>query len=460
MVSTPPPKTVLIAGAGLAGLAAAVFLDEQGYRVTLLEKRPVCGGRTYSFRDRKTGLTIDNGQHLLIGAYHETFSFLERIGAKSRVSTQSDPAVPLFDAKGNKAYFRPGRFPPPCGLASAVLSYPHFSVRDKWGFWQLGRELMRVKKGKIALPAELTVTEWLRRNGQTENAIKNFWEILTLATLNDSPDVASADALVTVLLRSYFAGRRDGELVFPKTGLTGLFVEPALQYLKTRGQDVIEGVGLKSVRVLNDRAHGFVLTDGSERKADLFVTALPPHRLLGVLPEPFIESRDELKALRDFSYAPIVSINLFYDRPVMDDAFAGSAATRVHWFFNRDTIRTTEKSLHHVIGVASGAYDLAGKSKNEIVELASEELSRLYPRSSQARLVHVLVNVERQATLSCRVGVNALRPKQRLLENFFVIGDWTDTGLPPTIESAVVSARKLVQDLTTLQVDIRPNPSL
>jgi squalene-associated FAD-dependent desaturase len=446
VVNPSSSKTALIAGAGLAGLAAAVFLDEMGYRVTLLEKRPVCGGRTYSFQDRKTGFSVDNGQHLLIGAYHETFSFLERIGAKRNVSASPAAAVPLFDEKGEKAFFRLGGLPPPFGLAAAVLRYPRFSTRDKWGFLRLGRELVRIKKGKSALPSGLTVAAWLKRNGQTENAVKNFWEVLTLATLNDSPELASADALATVLIKSYFAGRRDGELVFPKTGLTGLFVEPALDYLKARGQDVIKGLGLKSVRILDDRVHSFTLTDGSVRKADLFVTAIPPHRLIGVLPEPFVASRNDLLPLRSFSYAPIVSINLFYDRPVMDDAFAGSSATRVHWFFNRGTAHPAE-SLHHVIGVVSGAYDLANATKDDIVRLAAEDLAKLYPRAAEAKLVHALANVERQATLSCRVGVNALRPKQRLLENFFAIGDWTDTGLPPTIESAVVSARKLVQAL-------------
>lgn len=436
-------KSALIAGGGLAGLAAAVLLDEQGYEVTLLEKKPVLGGRTFSFADKKSAATIDNGQHLLIGAYHETIALLEKVGAKHKVVLKNPTIVPLALQDGRIVRFTLGSLPPPAGLAWALFKFSGFSLKDKFTFLRLGAELRALLKGRKALPADKTVNQWLRSVGQSEFAIKNFWEALTLATLNDSPDVASADALVTVLLKSYFAGPRDGHLVFPKTGLTELFVDPIVKYLEARGQMVIAGSGVKEIRILNGRAQSFVLDDGTQSKADLYVAAVPFHRLLGALPVAFVDSRVDLQKLRNFHHSPIVSVNLFFDAPVLDDDFIGSAVTRVHWFFNKGAV--SGRNSYHVMGVVSGAYDFLEKSKEEIVALACEDLRQIAPKARGAKLQHALVNIERQATLSCRIGVNAQRPSQKILDNFFIVGDWTKTGLPPTIESAVLSA-KLMRD--------------
>lgn len=437
-------KSALIAGGGLAGLAAAVLLDEQGYAVTLYEKKPILGGRTYSFADKKSETIVDNGQHLMIGAYHETIALLEKVGAKHKVALKNPTVVPLVFEDGEIERFILGSLRPPLGLAWALLKFRRFSFKDKLSFLRMGAALRRLLKGQGPLPTEMTVNQWLQSVGQSEFAIKNFWGTLTLATLNDSPDIASADALVTVLLKSYFAGPRDGHLVFSKVGLTELFVEPILKYLEARGQSVVIGNGVKEVRILNDRVQSFILSDGTPRKADLYVSAMPFHRLLGVLPGPFIESRSNLQSLRGFHHSPIVSVNLFFDRPVLDEDFIGSAETHVHWFFNKGYVGAQKKS-YHVMGVVSGAYDFLEKSKDEIVALSCENLRQISPKARHANLVHSLVNIERQATLSCRVGVNALRPSQKMLDNFFIVGDWTKTGLPPTIESAVLSA-KLMRD--------------
>lgn len=441
------PKTVVIAGAGLAGMAAAVFLDELGFKVTLLEKKSILGGRTFSFTDKKTNIQIDNGQHLMIGAYHETIALLERLGAKHKIAIQRPSVVPLFNDKFTKAHFRLGKRRPPWGLVEALVRYSGFTIAEKISLLGLGRELRCMARGKKDLPKHLTVTAWLRENGQSESAIKNFWEVLTLATLNDAADVASADALVTVLIKSYFAGPDDGHLVFPQTSLTDLFVNPVLTYLEQRRQEVRPGIGLKEIKILNGRVQGFLLTDGSVLKADVYVAALPHHRLLGVLPEPFVDATPTLKPLRSFRHSPIVSINLFFDRPIMDEVFVGSSTTSVHWFFNKHRSEEKRDGIHHIIGVISGAYDLVDKDKDDIVRLALEDLRSLYPAGESAELLHSLVNIERQATMSCGVGVNDLRPRQKVLENFYVIGDWTATGLPPTIESAVVSAKCVWEDL-------------
>lgn len=433
-------KSALIAGGGVAGLAAAVLLDEAGYDVSLFEKKPILGGRTFSFQDPKTGAVLDNGQHLLIGAYHETFKLLEKVGAKSRVQMKVPTVVPLDFGGGCRGDFKVSNLPPPLGLLGAVLRFPLFSLAEKWQILKLGLALKKIKSGKIPRPKNQTVREWLLQNGQSENLIKNFWSILVLATINDSVDVVCADLLVEVLLRSYFAGPQDGFLVFPRAGLSEVLVEPVQRYLEMRGQNVVTGLGLKEIKILNNRVQGFVMDDGSTKTADLYVCALPPHRLLNVLPKPFVDARPDLSAIKDFSFSPIVSINFFYDQDHMPDEFIGASTTTVHWFFNRCKIVNDKSSLTHIVGVVSGAHELLNKSKEELIALARADLETLYPGFKKARLEHALVNIERQATVSFSPKSAGQRPKQKILENFYVIGDWTDTGLPATIEGAVRSA--------------------
>lgn len=442
-------KSAIVIGGGVAGLAAAVFLDELGFNVTLVEKKPHLGGRTYSFCDRVTGFEIDNGQHLLIGAYHETFKFLEAISAKGRVAFHSPTIIPLADEESRLAFFRVREGRPPLPLLSALMRFKHLGWREKATFLRLGLALRKIRQGKTPVPAGLTVTDWLKGLGQGERVRRLFWDIITLATLNDAPDLTSADGLVQVMLGGFFQGPRDGLLVFPTVGLSDLFANPAAEYLRLRGQKIRTDCGVQEIRFLSGRAMAAVLEGGEVLKADIFVSALPFRQLLNVLPRPLLDATPALARLGSLTSAPIVSINLFYDRPVMAETFLGSAATRVHWFFRRDGILKDRSETSagrpsnpsHIVGVVSGAYDLLDLSKQEIVAIATAELARLCPRTRQANLVHALVNKEREATLSSRIGVNALRPAQKILENFFVVGDWTRTGLPATIESAVKSAR-------------------
>jgi len=435
--------TAIIAGAGVAGLSAAVFLDEIGYHVTLIEKKPILGGRTYSFKDKKTGLTVDNGQHLMIGAYHETIYFLERIGAKHKIEMDIPTVVPILDMNLAKFLFKLGTWQPPLHLAKAFIQFKGLGIKDKVSLIKLGRELKKIKAGKIPPPSNLTVNDWLRKFNQSEKAIKNFWEVLTLATLNDSPDITTADGLTAVLINSYFSARNDGFLIFPKVGLSELFVEPTKAYLKMRGHQIISGISLKEICILNDKAQCFKFSDGQEIKADLYVSAMPFRPLANVLPKAFTDCHRELKHVKKMQSSPIISINLFFDKPVMTEKFIGSASTRVHWFFSKKPLDQT----YHIMGVISGAYDLLENSKEEIVQLALNDLQKIYPKLNKAKLIHSLVNKEREATISSRIGINDLRPKQKVLENFYIVGDWTKTNLPGTIESAVLSSKLMAADV-------------
>lgn len=427
-------KTALIAGGGIAGLASAVYLDSLGYRVTLLERRNILGGRTYSFTDKKTGLTLDNGQHVLAGAYHHTLEFLQKVGATSKIAWLKPTNIKLVTTQQKRIAFTLNTWPWPLAALKAILSFKGLTIKDKLLSCKIYSEL------KNDHERDETVQAWLNRLGQSQVAQKNFWDIITYATLNDAPDKTVATGLKAVLAGLYLGERDDGFLIVPKVGLSEVFANPAETYLKMRGHTVQAGLGLTQIRILDNKVQAFACSDGEERKADVYVCALPFQQVKNTLPPAFLQSHPQLKHMGKMLPSPIVSINLFFDPSFMSDAFIGSAYTKTHWFF-----RKTLSAPQHIVGVISGGYEFLDWSKEDITALAHRDLMLLYPAAKGCTLLHSLVNIERHATLSLRPGINSLRPKQHLLDNFFLIGDWTDTGLPPTIESAVTSAKRVYE---------------
>ena len=436
-------QTVCIIGGGFAGLAAAVFLDNLGFEVSLFEKKPVLGGRTYSFRDKKTGDWVDNGQHLLIGAYHETLKLLGNIGATRHLKIPQKTEVALISDQNKPLTFTLPRLPVPFNLMVSFLRMNCFTWSDRFHFLKMGLELHKTA------PSE-TVLEWLKRHKQSGKAICNFWEPLTYATLNDDPSVAEAAMLKVVLTKGFLSSPADSRMVLAVSHLNDLLAKPALTYLTLRGQKIKTGVGITKIHLLDGKVQGVELEDGEMIKSDIYISAVPFASLLRLIPEGFIDSIPYFGNLKKLSSAPIVSINLWFDRDVIPHDFVGAAGKKVHWYFNKNRIYGKDESPFHVMGVISGAYNLNDSSKEEIQKIVLAEMKELFPKMQEAILVHSLINKEREATLSPKVGSDECRPTQQSpFENFFVIGDWTNTGLPATIESAVVSAKLAVNLIQT-----------
>jgi uncharacterized protein with NAD-binding domain and iron-sulfur cluster len=207
-------------------------------------------------------------------------------------------------------------------------------------------------------------------------------------------------------------------------------------------------VAITKIHILDYKVCGVETADGERLKADYYVSALPFRALLQIIPEGFVKTLPYFLGLEQLQTAPIVSVNLWLDREVMALPFVGLAGTKVHWFFNLNKILGQKEGPYHYVGVVSGAYDWLETPKEEIVNTAVRELLEHFPAIGDVKVLHSLVNREREATLSPRPETEGYRPAQKSpFENLYVAGDWTKTGLPATIESAVLSARKVVEYL-------------
>lgn len=446
-VSSSPCPPVLILGGGFAGLAAAVDLVERGVKVLLLERRAFLGGRAYSFTDKTTGDTVDNGQHLMMGCYHHTLRFLKKIGSLHKLKFQANPQVDFLSEQTNqdvsRASFKCPSWPAPLHLLAGLARLETLDWRDRIKALRVGVELRKLNGDRAKL-ADITVREWLNRLGQTETMQRRFWDLVAIATLNETPDRASADMFARVLDQAFMHTRQDSTMVISKTGLSDLYTEDARKFIEDRGGEIRFNADVVNLEFEHRRAKNVTLRSGEVIEAGTIISAAPYFALRRMIAEEVLTASQCLRCLTELKSAPIVSINLWYAEPVTDLEFTALLDSRIEWVFNKNAIAGNFRSKpQHLALVISGAHEAARLPKEGLIAMATQEMNRFFPLARRQRPVHAFVVREQDATMSHTVGVARLRPShQTEFENFFLAGDWTATGLPATIESAVQSGQE------------------
>lgn len=442
-VAASPRPRVLIIGGGFAGLAAGVELAECGVPVLLLERRAFLGGRAYSFTDKTTGDTIDNGQHLMMGCYHATLDFLSRVGARDKLKFQANPQVDFLSATTGHARFKCPALPAPLHLLAGLARLETIGWQDRLKALRVGLELRRLN-GKRARLAEISVREWLTELGQTARMQARFWDLVALATLNEQPEIASADMFARVLEEAFLRTKEDSQMVISRVGLSDLYTHDAQAFIEARGGQVRLNAEVARIEFAGGRAAAAVLRNGERIEAETIISAVPYFALRRMIAPAIVAASPSFRYLHQFKSAPIVSINLWYNEPVTDLEFVGLLDARIEWVFNKNAIAgEMNKRRQHLALVISGAHRVATKSKEELIGLAVDEMKRFFPAARRQPPTHAFVVREQDATISHTPGTARLRPTQQTeFENFFLAGDWTDTGLPATIESAVQSGQQ------------------
>jgi squalene-associated FAD-dependent desaturase len=397
-----------VVGGGLAGLAAALDLVDAGAEVMLYEARPSLGGavQTLPERDGDPEPPPDNGQHIALGCFTEYLRFLDRIG-ESRSYWRTKLELPVIAEDKSVATIRPS--------LPALLGYKHLSFRDRA---RIPLTLARLRKAQ-ARSGE-TLGGMLRRLGTSSESVERFWDVFIRPALNLRADEADAAGGLFVIRTALLGPRTSADLILPTRPLGAM-----------HGDAAGHALGAADIR-LGERVESLEAVD-----ADAIVLAVPPResaRLLGE-PEPRLED------------SPIVSVHLWFDRPLLRTPLGAFLGSDAHWVFDRGALtgHAPERGQYLTV-VSSGVPELLEVRGRELVERLAAQLTG---RLGDAELLWSRVSREPYATIALRPGVE--RPGAETTRSRVVrAGTWTDTGWPATMESAVRSGRSAAQHVLSM----------
>jgi squalene-associated FAD-dependent desaturase len=412
---------VAVVGAGWAGLAAAATLAERGVAVTVFEASRSLGGRAR--RVALDGVDLDNGQHILIGAYRETLRLMRLVGADPERLLARLP-LELRDLAGFR--FRAPRLPAPLHLVAGLVFASGLTLADRLAAVQFVTSLRR---SRFAPAADESVAQLLERNGQTGTLRDRLWFPLCVSALNTPPERASARVFAAVLRDTLGGDRAASDLLLPKADLGALFPAPAAAFVAARGGEVRLGA---AVRGLAHGAGGFRLDADPAAFSHVVLAVAPPH--VPALLERLPELRGLAAAVAAIEHEPIYTCYLQYPESVsLPFPMLGFGGGLLQWAFDRGTL-SGHRGL--IAAVLSASGDHEGLGHGELAAAIHAELATGLPGLPAPRWHRVIA--ERRATFSCRPAL--ARPGNATpLAGLLLVGDYTASDYPATLESAVRS---------------------
>ncbi len=423
-------KRVVVIGAGLAGLAAASALVDRGFRVTLLERKSIPGGRASSYNAQDTGETVDNCQHILMRCCTNLWQFYGRVGVQEKVSWTS--RLLFQEPNGRQSVLGGSRLPAPFHLMPAFFRLRFLAPADKWSIANGLMSMLRSAGPKSDAP----MSDWLRATRQTPRAVSRFWQPILVSALNEEPERCSARYAFQIFRQGFLAHPHAYEMGVPRVTLRELY-DPCVELLRRQGADVRFRAGVRGLRLESGRATGVELADGTV-EADHVVSAVGWFSARELLPEAVTGPGS--RAWERLEPSPISAVHLWWDRPVTDLPHAALLDRQVQWMFNKSRDFARGQGGTYMGLVVSASRDWLPRGRKEILEIAEREVREAFPGTRGAQVEKAAVIKEANATYSAVPGVDALRPEpETAVPNVTLAGDWVRNGWPATMEAAVRS---------------------
>jgi hydroxysqualene dehydroxylase len=447
---------VAVIGAGWAGCAAACSLAERGHEVSLIEASRTLGGRAR--RVEIQGNFLDNGQHILLGAYSATLDLMKTLGIERDKAFLTLPLQMMYPPEAGGMQFLAPKLPAPLHLLFALLrstglgrvdklALARFSTTARWMGWQLHKDC--------------SVSELLDRFDQTERLCELMWIPLCLAALNTPPERASAQVFLNVLRDSLGAKRAASDMLLPRVDLSSLLPDTAAKFLQQHGGTVVLGTTVRQMRLepnqkwLLECNHEVTSLAG---EWDAVIIATQADHAADLVEKIHADEQDEnsvntnpnLKTPVVFEYESITTVYLQYPQELLLERPFYALQDKpklLQWgqfVFDRGQLQQEQKGLMAVI--ISAAANANQRSHAELAEDVARQLAFTFKKTEFTQPIWQQVITEKRATFSCAPDLH--RPDNTTAyANLFIAGDYTASDYPATLESAVrsgVQAAKLV----------------
>ncbi len=429
-------SNVTIIGAGWAGLASAVALAAKGYKIELFEASAQAGGRARLINNGD--MDLDNGQHILLGAYHELLGLLSLLDLdEAELFTRSRLHLNMHCLQGPGLQLSVPKLTSPLHMLTALLGAKGISLREKWCIIRCWSAMMR---SGFRIKRDQSVADYLQQ--QSPRLIKLFWRPICIAALNTDIDKASMQVFMNVLNRSFTGSRSNSDVLLPRTCLHKVLPQPALDYIQRQG-----GIVRTSERLVKINIGATGVTDIETSKGNYPVSQL-------VLATPFeqcarlLAIHDQFssiaKSLTAMKHQPITTVYMQFPEHIqLDGNMQGLCDGISQWFIDRRSCG--QAGLIAAVISAEGAH--MQMDKQALVEAVIAETRTLFP--TWPAVISAYITREKTATFACTPESTPLRPKPgHIGDNIWLAGDYVDTGLPATLEGAVSSGLQCARQLT------------
>jgi len=436
-------KNIAIVGGGWAGLAAAIELCKSNYQVTVYESSPQLGGRARSIL--WNNLTLDNGQHLMIGAYQQMLNCLNTVQADThQLFKQLPHRMLMLDSQSGKTAFdlKLPTYPAPLHLLFGVLNTPSLSIRDKILLLFRFNKLLNTP-----IETDLSVSEWLNHAKLPQAYQLNLLEPVCLAALTTHPQQASAKAFQNVLQQTFNASADFTDLLIPTTDLGNVFPALAEKFILQQGGIIKTRCKVQQLLHDNTQIHS-IQANGEVTNFDQVILATPPavtEKLLHDIPT----CKHISEQIKQLKFEPVSTLYLQFKSPVtLPYPMLGLINGLGEWVFERAT--SGHNDILAVVISAHGEH--LNLTEENLIKTIYNELSRVIknlPEILNSKLI-----IEKRATFQCHPDVDKNRPNINTnLKNLKLCGDYVyieennQPGLPSTLEGAVRSGVKCAQSI-------------
>jgi zeta-carotene desaturase len=430
-------RRIAIVGGGVAGIAAAVRVADAGGTPVVIETRKKLGGRATSFSDPRSGRTLDNCQHVLMGCCTNLIDLYERLGVLESIEWHK--TTYWANPPSEPDEFTPSRMPAPAHFARAFRRMKLLDRADKRGVARAMWRMIRMgRRGRLAARGT-TFSDFLKSTEQTPAALERFWEPIIVSACNASSATCDASYAIQVLQEGFLGNAWSAAVGVPTTPLVDLY-DAAQSIIEKEGGELRLGESAKAIGFDGARVTGVITDEGMVDSAAV-ISAVPADRLEKLCSATLKKSDQRLKHLDALKPSPILGVHLFFDADVMDTPHLVLPGRATQWLFNKGR---DENGLHHVHAVISAAHDWMDLDEPEIARRVLVDVQWALPRAKGLEPVEVRSVKEKRATFAVEPGVDEFRPTSAPdarggVSNLFLAGDWTATGWPATMEGAARS---------------------